>query len=161
MHGCQQLAQPARGAPPARGNSLRGLLDLSHQSPGDAGVNRLLGIEKTINIGRAHMYGLGDVGHRRLLVADFAKQAFGNDENPPPNVCFDVFTYVTHLKSQPFLLTRRQPQVQSRQPFACVQTGLTARPRRRRARPAAYDTTTHTDWAETATSKTLLRTGHP
>src|SRR5262245_55047390 len=161
MHGCQQLAQPARGASPARGNSLRRLLDLSHQPPRDTGVDRFLGIEKAINVGRAHLKSLGDVRHGRLLVPDFAKQTFGNDENPLPNVRFDMFSYVAHLKSQPFLLTRRQPQTEFRRPFACVQTGLTARPRRRRARPAAYDTTTHTDWAGTTKSKTLQRTGRP
>src|SRR5262245_24283923 len=160
MHGCQQLAQPARGASSARGNSLRCLLDLPHQLPRDASVDRFLGIKKAINIGRAHLKSLGDVRYGRLLVADFAKQAFGNDENPLPNVCFDMFSYVAHLKSQPFLLTRRQPQAEFRQTVACVQTGPTARPRHR-ARPAAYDTTTHTDWAGTATSKTLQRTGHP
>src|SRR5262245_8308004 len=161
MHGCQQLAQPARRASPARGNSLRCLLDLPHQLPRDASVDRFLGIEKAINIGRTHLKSLGNVRHGRLLVADFAKQTFGNDENPLPNVCFDMFSYVAHLKSQPFLLTRRQPQLESRRTPARVATCLKARPPRRRVRQAAYDTTTHTDWAGTAKSKTLQRTGRP
>src|SRR5215475_12255407 len=102
MDSRQQFTQARRGASLAVGDRLSRLFDLTHQPSGNAGIDRLLGVEKAVNVRRAHSQCLGDVGYRCLLVADLAKQALRGNQYLFPHIPFDVVGHVTHLTAQPF-----------------------------------------------------------
>src|SRR5262245_19502542 len=97
----QQFTQACRGASLAIGDRLSRLFDLTHQPSGNAGIDRLLGLEKAVNVRRAHSQSLGDVGYRRLLIADLAKQALRGNQYLYPHIRFDVVGHIAHLTAQP------------------------------------------------------------
>src|SRR5207248_3004032 len=62
--------------------------------------DRLLRIEKAIDVRRTHAQDLSNVGHGGLLIADLAKQTLGHHENPFAGVGFDMFGNQRHGGAQ-------------------------------------------------------------
>ncbi len=91
IDGLEQLAQPGLGRTGLRHDPPRLDLDLAHQGAGHAFVDRLLRIEEAIDVGGAHPQFLGDVGDRRLLVADLPEQTLRHHEDALAGVGFDMF----------------------------------------------------------------------
>ena len=109
-----QFAQAGRGRPGLRGDGLGGHFDLAHQAARHAFVDRLLRVEEAIDVGGAHPQFFGDVGHRRLLVADLPEQTLRHHENPFPGVSLDVFRNQRHVSSQcSIILPRRQAELRA------------------------------------------------
>ena len=102
MDGLDQLAQARPRRPGPGRDPLRLDLDLAHQGPRHAFVDRLLRIEEAIDVGGAHPQFLGDVGDRGLLVADLPEQTLRHHENPFPGVGFDMFRNQRHVSCSMF-----------------------------------------------------------
>ena len=114
VDGLHHLAKADRRRPGLPGDPLRLDLDLAHQRPRHALVDRLLRIEEAIDVGGAHPQFLGDVGNRRLLVADLPEQTLRHHENPFPCVSLDIFRNQRHLSSQcSIILRRRQAELRA------------------------------------------------
>jgi hypothetical protein len=82
--GSSDFTEPLRGRPGTLGDAAQLGLDFTHCAFGDGLVDRLLRVEKAINIRGTHPERLGDVSDRGLLVADLPKQAFGRIDDLAP-----------------------------------------------------------------------------
>jgi hypothetical protein len=87
----RELAQFRRRRPRLGRDFLRRDLDLAHQAPRHALVDRLLGLEEAIDVGRAHPQLFGNVADGGLLVAELTEQTLRHHENPFSRVGFDIF----------------------------------------------------------------------
>src|SRR5262245_35493695 len=98
MNGCQQFTQSGRSTLSlASGDRLGRLLNLPHQSTGDAGIDRTFGVEKPIDVRRTHVQRFSDVRDGRLLIPDLTEKPFSRDEYLLPRVDFRQDCNVTHI----------------------------------------------------------------
>src|SRR5258708_7524767 len=99
-----QFAQAGSRRSPLGRDGLGRLFDPAHQGARDALMDRLFRIEKTIDVRRAHPQFFGDIGNRRLLIADLTEQTLRHDENPFSCVGFDMFRDQRHVRAHFSLL---------------------------------------------------------
>ena len=96
IDGLDHLAQPLRRRARLLHDHGCRFLDLAHQGAADALMDRLLGIEEAVDVGRRHPQFLGDVGDRGLRIAELAEQTLRHHENPFSCVRLDMFGNQRH-----------------------------------------------------------------